>query len=44
MEKQAFGSDTGIVRQDLQKRGKNKETVLFQSVGAQELSIADSFF
>ena len=30
-----FGSDTGIVRQNLQKRSKIRETVLLQLVGVQ---------
>jgi len=39
-----FGSDTGIVRQNLQSVAETRETVLFQPVGAQELSIAVSSF
>jgi hypothetical protein len=39
-----IGSDTGIVRLNLQNAAKTRETLLFQLVGAQGLLIADSSF
>jgi hypothetical protein len=44
MEKRAFGSDTGIVRQNLQNPAKTREILLFQPISAQGLSIAVSSF
>jgi hypothetical protein len=38
------GRETGIVRQSLQRSGKTRETVLFQLVGSQGLSIGISSF